>query len=209
MTPERWQQIEKLYHSVLEVEESQRIVFLEEACAGDEELRREVESLLRSEPTAERFIEETVLEIAAQGMAETRSQSRVERQIGSYKILSLLGMGGMGEVYLAQDPRLNRTIALKVLRAELASDQDRMRRFIREARAASSLKHPNVATIHEIGESEGIHFIAMEYIEGQSLAAKISSRPVEPTEIVEIGLQVGGHGVLCLSSYLALHRRAR
>ncbi len=110
--------------------------------------------------------------------------------MGSYKILSLLGSGGMGEVYLARDSRLHRVVALKILPAQVASDQDRMRRFIREARAASALKHPNVTHIYEIGESDGIRFIAMEYIEGKTLAAKISGRPLEPAKIVEIGLQV-------------------
>ncbi len=100
------------------------------------------------------------------------------RQVGPYMIHSLLGVGGMGEVYLAQDPRLDRAIALKILPAELASDPDRIRRFIREARAASGLKHPNVATIYEIGKSDEFHFIAMEYVEGQTLANKISGRPL-------------------------------
>jgi serine/threonine-protein kinase len=114
----------------------------------------------------------------------------VGQQIGSFQVLSLLGAGGMGEVYLAEDRRLERTVALKILSAELASDPGRMRRFIREAKAASSLKHPNVATIHEIGESKGVHFIAMEYVEGHTLASKISGRPLEIAAIVEIALQV-------------------
>jgi serine/threonine protein kinase len=123
-------------------------------------------------------------------MAENRAQSLVGRQVGPYKIHSLLGVGGMGEVYLAQDPRLDRTIALKILPTELASDPERIQRFIREARAASGLKHPNVATIYEIGKSGEIHFIAMEYVEGQTLADKISGRPLPIAEIVDIGLQV-------------------
>ena len=99
-------------------------------------------------------------------------------------------MWGEWKVYLAQDPRLDRAVALKILPAELASDPDRIRRFIREARAASGLKHPNVATIYEIGKSDEFHFIAMEYVEGQTLAAKISGRPLPIAEIVDIGLQV-------------------
>jgi non-specific serine/threonine protein kinase len=114
----------------------------------------------------------------------------VGRQLGPYQILSLLGAGGMGEVYLAQDSRLDRTVAMKILPTELASDPDRMRRFIREARAASALKHPNVATIHDIGESEGVHFIAMEYVEGQTLTEKVKGSPMDPVEITEIGIQV-------------------
>jgi eukaryotic-like serine/threonine-protein kinase len=189
MEPERWQEIERLYHSALKVDPNQRAAFLREACAGDEALRQEVEALLANEGEAKGFIEAPALEAAAKMAADNR-QSLVGRQVGPYKIVSLLGTGGMGEVYLAQDPRLERTVALKILPTELASDPDRMRRFIREARAASSLKHPNVATIHDIGESDGFHFIAMEYVEGQTLATKISGCPMNTDEIVEIGLQV-------------------
>ena len=190
MTPKRWQQVEKLYHSALNREPAQRRAFLKEACVGDEGLRQEVESLLAHQGEAEGFIEEPALEVAAKGIADNSTQSLVGLRIGSYKILSLLGVGGMGEVYLAQDPRLERTVALKILPAELACDPERMRRFVREARAASALKHPNVATIHEMGESDGIHFIAMEYVEGQTLVSKISGRPLKNAEIVEIALQV-------------------
>src|SRR2546426_4760372 len=170
MDPERWQQIDKLFGMALKREANQRADFLEEACAGDQALRREVESLLAQQGEAEGFIEQPALEVAAKVMAEDRSQTLIGRQIGSFKVLSLLGVGGMGEVYLAEDRRLDRTIALKILPAELASDPDRMRRFVREAKAASALKHSNVATIHEIGESDGVHFIAMEYVVVQALA---------------------------------------
>jgi serine/threonine protein kinase/sugar lactone lactonase YvrE len=190
MTPDRWQQIEKVYHSALELAENERPAFLEKACVGDDGLRREVESLLADEKQARSFIEAPALVMAAQAQVQDHAQSRAGQQMGSYKILSLLGSGGMGEVYLARDSRLDRTVALKILPAQVASDQDRMRRFTREARAASALKHPNVTHIYEIGESEGVHFIAMEYVEGKTLAAKISGRPLEPAEIVGIGLQV-------------------
>jgi len=188
MTPERWQQIEKLYHSALELDESRRKAFLDQACSGDQEVRQEVESLLAQEQQAESFIETPALGVAAKGT--TQNQAWVGRQIGPYKVRSLLGAGGMGEVYLAQDPRLDRNIALKVLPTELASDPDRMRRFVREAKAASALKHPNVAMIFEIGESSGVHFIAMEYVEGQTLATRIGGRPLETAEILDIALQV-------------------
>jgi serine/threonine protein kinase/Tol biopolymer transport system component len=190
MTPERWQQIESLYHLVLKQGLSRRKAYLQETCAGDAELRREVESLLVQGAEAENFIERPAVEVAASLMQEKRIQSLIGHQLGSYKVLSLLGVGGMGEVYLAQDQRLERTVALKILPTELASDPDRMRRFVREAKAACSLKHPNVATVHEMGEYNGLHFIAMEYVEGQTLASKISGRPLEIAAIVEIALQV-------------------
>src|SRR5687767_2985731 len=103
-------------------------------------------------------------------------------QLGPYRIIAPLGAGGMGEVYLAQDTRLERTVALKILPPELAQDPERMRRFVQEAKAASALNHPNVAHVYEIGEAGGLHFIAMEYVEGQSLKAKVG-RPMEAGEI--------------------------
>src|SRR5262249_5966229 len=113
-------------------------------------------------------------------------ESLIGQQLGSYKILSLLGCGGMGEVYLAEDRRLGRTVAIKILPEETSSSLDRFRRFVREARVASALKHPNVAHIYDIGESEGIHFIAMEYVEGQTLAARINGRPMDVPETLDI-----------------------
>ena len=186
MTPERWKEIERLYHAALEREPSQRSVFLKEACAGDEGLRQEVESLLDYQGQAESFIEKPAVEVTAEAVAIDRAQSLVGRQLGSYKIVSLLGVGGMGEVYRARDSRLDRTIALKILPAEVASDQERMRRFVREAKAASALNHPNVATIYDFGECEGMSFIAMEYVEGETLAARIGGRPMDTAKILDI-----------------------
>jgi len=190
LNSKQWQQIENLYHLLLKQEPSRRTAFLREACAGDEVLRQEVESLLAQRTEAESFIETPVVEVAASLMQEKRIQSLIGHQLGSYKVLSLLGVGGMGQVYLAQDQRLERTVALKILPMDLASDPDRMRRFVREAKAASSLKHPNVAIIFEIGESNDTHFIAMEYVEGQTLAARTNGRPLETAEILDIGIQV-------------------
>ncbi|HEV8132162.1 MAG TPA: protein kinase [Acidobacteriota bacterium] len=113
----------------------------------------------------------------------------IGRTLGHYQIVSLLGAGGMGEVYLAQDSRLDRRVALKSLPAAVASDPERMGRFVREAKAASALNHPNVAHIYEIGQTEGVSFIAMEYVEGQTLAYKIGGHPLQVAEIIEIGIQ--------------------
>jgi serine/threonine protein kinase/Tfp pilus assembly protein PilF len=114
----------------------------------------------------------------------------VGRTLGHYEIVSLLGAGGMGEVYQARDTTLDRIVALKILPAEMAADAERMRRFVLEAKAASALNHPNVAHIYEIGEAEGVAFIAMEYVEGQPLAARTAARPMDPAEVVELGKQI-------------------
>src|SRR5213592_4895243 len=111
-------------------------------------------------------------------------------RLGRYEIRAKIGEGGMGEVYLAQDTQLDRTVALKILAPEIARDQQRLYRFLQEARAASKLKSANVAHIYEIGEIEGHHFIAMEYVEGEPLNKKIAGRPTEAAETVKIGIQI-------------------
>src|SRR5256884_6693261 len=111
-------------------------------------------------------------------------------KLGRYEIRAQIGAGGMGEVYLAQDTQLDRMVALKILSVEIARDQQRLYRFLQEARAASKLKSANVAHIYEIGEVEGHHFIAMEYVEGEPLNKKIGGQPMEATEIVKLGIQI-------------------
>ena len=190
MTPDRWQQIEKIYQSALELEESQRVAFLEKACAGDEALRQEVESLLRSEQSGDRFIEEPALEVAAKMIAHEEPQSLLGQQLGSYQILSLLGTGGMGVVYKARDTRLKRSVAIKVLPADQVSDPERKRRFIQEARAASALNHPNIITIHDIGSEGGIDFVVMEYVAGKTLDQLIPRKGLRLNETLKLAIQM-------------------
>src|SRR5262249_34929775 len=148
----------------------ERAAYLTEACAGDEELRREVESLLGYEEQAENFIDAPALEVAAKMMAaEQSTKLRIAQMINQYHIISALGAGGMGEVYLAQDTRLNRKVALKFLPELFTKDKLHLHRFEHEARAVSALNHPNILTIHEIGEADGHRFITTEFIEGQTL----------------------------------------
>ncbi|HEV2667786.1 MAG TPA: serine/threonine-protein kinase, partial [Blastocatellia bacterium] len=169
MESERWRRIESLYYAALERDAAERAAFLIEECAGDDDLRREVESLLAVHEQAEGFMAEPALEIAAQVIAEDQSQTMSGRKINHYQVLSLLGAGGMGEVYLAEDTRLGRKVALKLLPQRFTQDRERVLRFQQEARAASALNHPNILTIYEIGEFEGRHFIATEFIDGQTL----------------------------------------
>ncbi len=194
MDAKRWKQIKEIYDGALDLRDDERASFLAEACGGDDDLRREVESLLAAHEDAGSFLQSPAVEVAAREIVGDEDNSSapqlIGRELANYKIISLLGKGGMGEVYSAQDTRLNHVVALKILPPGMATDQDRMRRFTREAKAASALKHPNVATIYDIGKSEGTSFIAMEYIEGQTLAAKISGRPLDVGEIVEITIQV-------------------
>src|SRR5712664_1277964 len=170
MKSERWQQISTVFQAALERGPRQQAAFLDEACAGDSSLRREVESLIASHEQVGNFIEAPAIEVAAPLLVDDQADSVVDQMIGHYRILGSLGEGGMGEVYLAQDTRLGRQIAIKLLPAYLTQNKDRLRRFEQEARSASTLSHPNVSVIHEIGETEdGRHFIAMEFIEGVTL----------------------------------------
>jgi non-specific serine/threonine protein kinase len=189
---ERWATVKRLHQAALEREASRRAAFLDEACAGDAVLRDEVQSLLAYDQDAESFMESPALEVTARGLSEAPAITLVGRTLSHYEIVSLLGAGGMGEVYLARDPRLERSVALKILPPDLALDADRMQRFVREAKAASALNHPNVATIYDVGESksDALHFIAMEYVEGETLAAQLAKRPLGAADIVEIGIHV-------------------
>jgi len=189
MTPERYQKISKLVHAALELEPQPRAVFLDAACSGDEELRREVESLIASDEQAESLFATPALEVAAGMMAEQQSHSAAGRKISHYEILSLLGAGGMGEVYLAQDTRLGRQIALKLLPKEFTKDQERVARFEQEARAASALNHPNIITIFEIGQVDGTHYIATEFIDGQTLRQLMTAQ-MKLREVLDVMIQV-------------------
>jgi eukaryotic-like serine/threonine-protein kinase len=163
MTPERWQQIERLYHAALERAPEQRTVFLDEACGDDRALHQGVKSLLAYDERAALFIASPPDELAAEMLVEAEAHTVIGSTISHHQILSLLGRGGMGEVYLAIDTRLARRVAIKLLPAEFTTDQDRVRRFQQEARAASSLNHPNILTIHEIDELDHRHFIVSEF----------------------------------------------
>jgi len=190
MKPERWQEIEEVFHSALALDSSQRAEFLKTACAGDEALRREVESLVRSYELGKSFIEQPASDVAAEMLAVARSTLQPGRCIGHYEIKSLLGRGGMGEVYLAEDVTLGRPVALKMLPAQLTVDAERVRRFEQEARAASALNHPNIVTIHEIGHSGSAHFIAMEFIEGETLRRRLESTRMSLGELLDVAAQV-------------------
>jgi len=190
MTPERWEQIGQLYHESLRMEPDKRAEFLHRLCAGDEELRREVESLLAAEAEADEFIVATAFEDATEMLAGEGAHLLAGKRLGDYQVLDLLGRGGMGEVYLAHDTRLERRVALKLLIAAFTRDQSRVHRFLREARAVSALNHPNIVTIHELGEAGGRRYIATEFIEGKTLREVLNQGRLSPVAALDIAAQI-------------------
>lgn len=173
MKADRWRQVERLYDAAIDLPVAERAKFALEACAGDEDLRRELLSLLAAEQKVGDFMESPALDIAARAVAQEQApikpSSFIGRELGPYKIEKLLGVGGMGEVYLAHDAKLARKVALKILPPQFISDPERVRRFERESRAVSALNHPNLITIYDIGSADGVQYIATEFVEGKTV----------------------------------------
>jgi eukaryotic-like serine/threonine-protein kinase len=190
MKAERWQQINDLFQSATECPSEERATFLDEACHGDKSLRREVESLLASYERAENFIESPAYEGAPELLTnDDRAGALVGESIGHYRIESLIGVGGMGEVYLARDDLLGRKVALKFLPERLTADVTQLSRFKTEARAASALNHPNILTVYEIGAVGNRHFIATEFIEGITLRASLAGGKMNLHDALNIAVQ--------------------
>src|SRR5256886_907610 len=190
MQPERWQQINRLFHSALEQEPRRRAAFLAQECAHDRSLLREVEELIASHEQAQDFIERPASDLAAALLAREQNGLAPGQAVGSYQIVSVLGAGGMGEVYLAKDTRLGRQVALKLLPPQFIINADRLRRFEQEARAVSALNHPNIVTIHEVGRDHGSQFIVTEYIHGQTLRQRMQETAISLRLALELSIQV-------------------
>ena len=199
MQPERWRQIEELFHSALKIEENRRVAFLEESCAGDEDLRNRVEALLAHHKEAGSFLESPALDLAAQGPAgadSSASQSRgfaeamAGKTVSHYRILERLGAGGMGVVYKAQDTKLPRLVALKFLPEAFVRTPRAMERLRREANAASALNHPNLCVIYDIDQFEGEPFIVMELLDGRNLKQCIQGNPAPLDKVMELSVQI-------------------
>jgi predicted ATPase/serine/threonine protein kinase len=189
MTSERYERIGQLFHAALELPAERRPAFVSGACGLDVDLRKEVESLLEAHDMAGDFATAPTVGMLGAWLDTDEQAASLSGRIGAYEILSPIGRGGMGEVYLAQDTRLGRKVAVKLLRAPLGSNPDAVRRFEQEARAASSLNHPNIVTIYEIGELRDRRFIAMEFVEGRSLAAMLGPA-MDATTLADIGAQL-------------------
>jgi len=192
MQPERWQQIDQLFHQALDQERGRRAMFLAQACAGDDALRSEIEDLISSHEEAEDFIESPASDLAAELLAQGQSGLKVGEKIGPHQVEGVLGIGGMGEVYLATDTRLARRVALKLLPPQFTLDPERVRRFEQEARAASALNHPNIVTIYEIGRLNSTQFIVTEFVEGQTLRQLMNKEPFTLNEALNVAIQVAG-----------------
>src|SRR5262245_8331280 len=186
ITTERWRQVKKSFQAAVELPASEREAYLAGACEGDPSLRTEVESLLAAHEEPGSFLDTPAFNLAEGSAADTL----LGKSLGRYRILALLGRGGMGEVYKAKDTTLGREVAIKVLPSDFSIDEDRLWRFEREARAASSLNHPNIITIHEFGEEGGVHFIVSEFIEGETLRRRIAGEGINSSEIPEIAIQI-------------------
>lgn len=192
MQPQQWSKIKEIYSDAREREPGERAAFLEQACGGDEELRREVESLLASRSEAPDFIEVPAFDAAA--MARTAKPPASVDLTGQtflhYRIIKKIGEGGMGELFLAEDTLLRRKVALKFLPPAMQRDETAHKRFIREARSAAALDHPYICQIHEVAESNGQDFIVMEYVDGQSLKERIEKGPMQLDEVLPLAIEV-------------------
>ncbi len=190
MTPERWQQVKEIFNSAIHYRPEERSLFISQACSGDEELRSEVESLIASHEQSGSFIDQPAFEAAATLLVNDKAELQPGQAVGSYEVISFINRGGMGEVYLAEDKRLGRKVALKLLPASFTTDEDRLRRFEQEARAASALNHPNIITIYEVSEAAGSHIIATEFVEGETLRLRLSRSALTLSETLNIAIQI-------------------
>lgn len=188
--PERKKKIKDLCDQALDLDSAARTAFLNEACAGDVELCAEVKSLLSHEQSVAGFLSQPAWQHVVQDITKARQESLAERRLDRYQIHERLGQGGMGEVWRATDEQLKREVAIKILPPEFSRDIERVRRFEREAYAVSALKHANIITIHEIGESGDLHFIVTELVEGQTLRDRLTRGPMGWRKAVRIASQI-------------------
>src|SRR5262249_34082006 len=173
MTPERYREVGRVFRAAAEIPSDQRKAFLDATCGEDTALRKEVESLLGHDSRSAGWIDERALDVAALALASTPSEPWTGRQVHHYHVSSLLGRGGMGEVYRARDKRLSREVALKVLPTAYSTDAERLRRFEQEARATGKLNHPNILTVYDVGVIDGAPYIVTELLEGEELRGQL------------------------------------
>lgn len=204
MTLTRLAKIEEYFHKALTLSRDERPKFLAEVCGNDEALRHEIELLLNYKERSRSPLADSVVTDAVRAIVEVGGESLIGMTLGHYWVRHRIGVGGMGEIYEAEDQRLNRKVAIKLLPSYLIKDKDQVRRLEREAQTASSLNHPNIVTIYELGQAEGVNFIAMEFIEGQTLRDRMSV-PIPLHEILNIAIQIAS-GLAAAHQAGVLHR---
>src|SRR5437899_2524318 len=190
MTRERWQKVKEIFQAAVDRAPGEQSDFLASACGEDEMLRKEVESLIDSHEKSGEFIDSPAYEAAAELIVDEKAELKPGQMIGSYEIISFISRGGMGEVYLAQDKRLGRKVALKLLPSSVTKDANRLHRFEQEARAASALNHPNIITIYEIREAAATLMIATEFVEGETLRQRLSYDTLDLHQALHIAIQI-------------------
>jgi serine/threonine-protein kinase len=190
VNPERWLQIEGIFHGALEREPHERVSFLDRSCGDDSWLRGKVEALLRSHDVAGSFLKSPASPGEFPPVRTSASAAFVGQHLGSYELTEHLGSGGMGDVYRARDTQLKRSVAIKVLPQEFSRDPDRVARFQREAIALAALNHPNIAAIHDLDEIDGTRFLVLEFVEGETLAARLKRGPLPTRQSLEVCRQV-------------------
>ena len=188
-TPESMQQLEELFHEAVGLDPQERADFMARVRDSNPELVAAVESLVAAHERPDGLIDVPAFEAAAEMIADPQPALVAGQVVGHYQIVAPLGKGGMGEVYLASDAKLDRKVALKLLPTEFTDHKERLRRFIQEAKTASSLNHPNIITIYEIGQAEGAHFIATEFIDGQTLKQLVAHTRMTLPEILDVSMQ--------------------
>ena len=205
MDSERWQKVKGLFDAVVGLSPDKREKFLVKSCGGDDELRREVENLIASSENADSFMEQAAIGEVAEILVGENNNLQVGARFNHYEILSHLGAGGMGEVYLAEDTKLHRRVALKLLPASLSADKNANRRLLREAQSAAALNHPHICQIHEIGEAEKRAFIVMQFCEGATLAEKLKKENLSLRETLDLAIQIAD-ALADAHSHQVIHR---
>jgi len=200
-----WQKVREVFDAALQQEPEERQHYINEACRDDKHLLTEVESLFSSLAKSDEFLETPAVAHVADMIACPTKPLAPGTRFGHYEVIRQIGIGGMGEVYLAKDQKLDRRVAIKILNGQFSRDESNLQRFMQEAKAVSALNHPNILVIHEIGESEGAHYIVNEFIEGRTLREVLSQSQLSLGEVMEVVIQIvsalsaahGAHLVHC------------
>ena len=192
MAYENWQKVREVFDATLRQEPEDRQTYLNEACGDDQDLLAEVESLFSSFDKSGDFMETPAAAQVADIIDSDTQRLETGTRFGHYEIISQIGIGGMGEVYLAKDQKLDRRVAIKILNEKFSQDEANLKRFVREAKAASALNHPNILVIHEIGESEDKHYIVSEFIEGRTLREVLTQSQMSLGEVLDVSIQIAG-----------------